>query len=173
MTVFVGRAAELAALGEIAGAPSGGDVAAAVVVGEAGGPPVALIAVARPSANVTSFAESLAQVLPAERLARVELGPLASDEALELVKALAPTTGDAAAREFAERSGGLPFWLEALVRTAGVEVDSGRLVTARLRGASADAGALLALLAVAGRPLALADAAGLSGWDAARAEQAA
>jgi DNA-binding CsgD family transcriptional regulator len=140
---------------------------------EAAGPPLALVAVARPSANATSFAASLAQVLPAERLARLELGPLASEEALELVKALAPTTGEAAAREFAERSGGSPFWLEALVRTTGAEVDAGRLVTARLRGARADAGALLALLSVAGRPLALVDAAELNGWDAERAEYAA
>jgi len=139
---------------------------------ETGGPPLALIAVARPSPNATSLAASLAQVLPEERLARFQLGPLASDEALELVKAIAPTTGDTPARDVAERSGGLPFWLEALVRTTGTEVDAGRLVTARLRGASADAGALLALLSVAGRPLTLVDAAGLNGWDAERAEYA-
>ena len=140
---------------------------------EAGGPPLALVAVARPSPNADSFAASLGQVLPAARLRRLELGPLASDEALELVKALVPGVAEAAARELAERSGGSPFWLEALARTAGAEVDAGRLVTARLRGASADAGALLALLAIAARPLALADAADLCGWDGSRAGQAA
>lgn len=140
---------------------------------EANGPPLALIAAARPSPNSASFATSLAQVLPAERLASIDLGPLAGEEAFELVKTLAPRIGDPAAREYAERSGGSPFWLEALVQTAGAEVDAGRLVTARLRGASADAGELLALLAVAGRPLALGDAAGLNGWRADRAEHAA
>jgi hypothetical protein len=140
---------------------------------ETSGPPLALIAVGRPSPNTTSFASSLAQVLPAERCVSLELGPLGSDEARSLVKALAPRLTEPEARELAERSAGSPFWLEALVRTAGAEVDAGRLVTARLRGASADAGELLALLAVAGRPLALGDAAGLNGWDSERAEHAA
>jgi DNA-binding CsgD family transcriptional regulator len=140
---------------------------------ETSGPPLALIAVGRPSPNTTSFASSLAQVLPAERCGSLELGPLASDEARELVKTLAPKLAEPEALELAERSAGSPFWLEALVRTAGADVDAGRLVTARLRGASADAGDLLALLAVAARPLALADAASLNGWDSERAEYAA
>jgi DNA-binding CsgD family transcriptional regulator len=97
---------------------------------------------------------------------------LASEEALELVGLLAPGLSQGAARELAVRSGGSPFWLEALVRTAGAEVDAGRLVTARLRGASGDAGGLLALLAVAGRPLAFGDAAELNGWDVSRVERA-
>jgi DNA-binding CsgD family transcriptional regulator len=139
----------------------------------ASGQPLAMIAVARPSPNVTSFVASLTQVLPTEGLRQLELEPLASDDALALVKALAPTVGNEAAREIAERSGGSPFWLEALVRSGGAEVDAGRMVTARLRGASADAGALLALLAIAARPLALTDAADLSGWEAERGAQAA
>src|SRR5213592_2063848 len=125
------------------------------------GEPLALIACARPSPTSVSLAESLAQVLPPTHLLRLELGPLASGEALELIRMLDPGLADAAAREFVARSGGSPFWLEALVRTSGAEVDAGRLVTARLRGASGDAGGVLALLAVAGRPLVLGDAAEL------------
>jgi DNA-binding NarL/FixJ family response regulator len=140
---------------------------------EASGSPLALIAVGRPSTNGTSFVASLARVLPTERIARIELGALASDEAIELVNALAPRIGEAAARELAERSGGSPFWLEALVQTAGAEADAGRLVTSRLRGVSADAGSVLALLAVAARPLALADVAGLNDWAVERGEHAA
>jgi DNA-binding CsgD family transcriptional regulator len=139
---------------------------------EATGEPLALVAAARPSPNEASLWPSLRQVLPAERLRRVELGPLESDEALELVKALAPALGDDEAGALAAVAGGYPFWLEALVRTGGAEVDAGRLVTARLRGASGDAGALVALLAVAARPLALTDVARLNGWSPARTEQA-
>ena len=135
--------------------------------------PLVLIAAARPSANQASFAASLEQLLPPERLRQLELGPLAGAEALELAKALAPTVGDDRARHIAEKSGGSPFWLEALVRSGGVEVDAGRLITARLRGASADAVALLALLAVAARPLALADTAALNDCEAERCEQSA
>jgi DNA-binding CsgD family transcriptional regulator len=134
--------------------------------------PLAVIAATRPSEEATAFAASLGHVLPPERLNRVELGPLQPVEALELVKGLAPAMSDVTARELAAKSGGSPFWLEVLAR-AGGEVDAGRLVTARLGGASADAGSLLALLAVLGRPLALADAAALSEWDTVRAEQAA
>jgi DNA-binding NarL/FixJ family response regulator len=136
------------------------------------GEPLALIVGGRPSPASVSLDASLAQVLPAGRLRRLELGPLTSGEALELVGMLEPGLPHAAARELVARSGGSPFWLEALVRTAGAEVDAGRLVTTRLRGASGDAGGLLALLAVAGRPLAFGDAANLKGWDVSRVERA-
>jgi DNA-binding CsgD family transcriptional regulator len=134
---------------------------------------LSLIAVGRPSPKVASFADSFADVLPPERLTRLELEPLPGDDALDLVKALAPALSADAARELVERSGGSPFWIEALVRSAGAEVEAGRLVISRLRGTSADAHALLALLAVAARPIGLADGARISGWPVGRAEQAA
>jgi hypothetical protein len=140
---------------------------------ETGRRPLALISAARPSENATAFAASLRQVVPAERLRSLELEPLLPAEAHELAKALVEGIDDAAALELAAKSGGSPFWLEVLARTGGPDVGAGRLVTARLRGASADANSLLALLAVAARPLALADAAVLEDWDSGRAEHAA
>jgi DNA-binding CsgD family transcriptional regulator len=140
---------------------------------EATGEPLALVAAGRPSPNEVSLSASLGHVLPPERLARLELGPLPSDEALDLTRALAPALTDDEVRNLAALAGGSPFWIEALVQTGGIAADAGRLVTARLRGASLDAGALVALLAVAGRPLALADAAALNSWGADRTEQAA
>jgi DNA-binding CsgD family transcriptional regulator len=138
---------------------------------EATGEPLALVAAGRPSPNEASLSSSLGQVLPPERLIRLELGPLTSGDALELTKTLAPALGDDEVRNLADLAGGSPFWIEALVRTSGVAAEAGRLVTARLRGASMDAGTLVALLAVAGRPLAIADAAALNGWEAKRTEQ--
>src|SRR5262249_34883381 len=140
---------------------------------EASGEPLAMLAASRPSADVASFASSLGQLLPSEHVRRVELGPLGDTEALELVKALAPGLQDDVARTLAGESGGSPFWLEVLVRGGGGEIDAGRLVTARLRGASADAGTLLAVLAIAARPVALTDATDLSGWGRERTERAA
>jgi DNA-binding NarL/FixJ family response regulator len=141
---------------------------------EAEGEPLALIVATRPSSAAASFAASLRHLLPPEHVRELELGPLEAAEALELVKELAPRLGDDAARAVAARSGGSPFWLEALARSGGADgVDADRLVTARLRGAGADAATLLALLAIAARPVALADAAELSGWDEARTWQAA
>jgi DNA-binding CsgD family transcriptional regulator len=134
--------------------------------------PLALIAAGRPSANDVSLSASLAQVLTAPRVTQVELGPLASGEALELVRSLAPGLRDAQAREVASLAGGSPFWVEALAGAGGAGADAGRLVTARLRGASADAGAVVAVLAVVGRPVAVADLARLNGWQTGRAEHA-
>ena len=139
---------------------------------EAAGEPLALVAAARPSAKEAAFSASLESVLGPDRFVRLELAPLSSDEALELVRALAPGVGDAHARGLASKAGGSPFWLEALARTG--EADSAaRLVTARLRGCGADAGELVALLAVAARPLALADVARLSRWAGSRTQHAA
>jgi DNA-binding CsgD family transcriptional regulator len=139
---------------------------------ETTGQPLAVVAAGRPSHNEAALSTSLGHVLPPERLTRVELGPLTSDEALQLVKELAPALRDGEVRELAGVAGGYPFWIEAVVRTGGVEAEAGQLVTARLRGASADAGALVALLVVAGRPLALADIARLNGWSSGRTEHA-
>jgi DNA-binding CsgD family transcriptional regulator len=140
---------------------------------ESSGAPLALIAAGRPSANDASLVASLAQVLPPGRRKRLELLPLTRGEALELVQTLAPGLGDAQTREVVSAAGGYPFWLEALVGTGGAAADRARLVTARLRGASADAGAVLAVLAVVGRPLEMADLARLNGWQLGRAEHAA
>jgi DNA-binding CsgD family transcriptional regulator len=140
---------------------------------EGTGQPLALIAAARPSDQATSFTSSLSHVLPTERLSTLELGPLRLEEALELVATLAPTLAREDARRLAQKAGGSPFWVEALVRTDGADVDAGQLVTARLRGVSVDSAALLALLAVAVRPLGLSDIAALEEWSSERVEIAA
>jgi DNA-binding CsgD family transcriptional regulator len=144
-----------------------------VRAGEVAGQPFALIAAGRPSAQAATFSASLRQVLPRDRVVDVMLTPLSSDESLELLSSLAPDLSSEVARSVSARAGGSPFWLEALVGTAGGEADAAQLMTARLRGAGADAGALVALLAVAARPLALADASALQAWPEARVEHAA
>ena len=131
-----------------------------------------VFAAGRPSRSTTSFTESLAQTLPAAGLAQVELQPLTAEDARALVKTLAPDLSDEGARALAEKSGGSPFWLDALARSGG-DADAARLVTTRLRGRTADASTLLAVLAVAGRPLAVADAADINAWPEERVEQAA
>jgi DNA-binding CsgD family transcriptional regulator/cell division inhibitor SulA len=140
---------------------------------DAGGDALTLIAAGRPSPNEEVLSASLTQVLDPVRLRRVELGPLPEDDARELVKSLAPSLDERQRSAIIESAAGFPFWLEALVHTGGAEADAGRLVTARLRGASADAVALFALLAVAARPLALADVGRLNEWSSDRVELAA
>src|SRR5207247_7739009 len=67
---------------------------------------------------------------------------------------------------------GSPFWLEALARAGGSVVGLSQVLSVQLRGAGADAASLLALLAVAGRPLSLPDAATVVGWPLPRLEGA-
>jgi DNA-binding CsgD family transcriptional regulator/tetratricopeptide (TPR) repeat protein len=138
---------------------------------EAAGQRLVLIAAARPSADASAFSASLRQVLPPDRIADLALGPLSPEESLELIASLEPGLGHRVARTVSTRAGGSPFWLEALVRSG--EADAAQLVTTRLRGAGADASSLLALLAVAARPFALAAAGALQGWQPDRVEHAA
>src|SRR3990172_4391687 len=120
-----------------------------------------------------AFVTSLAESLPTSAVTEVELGGLDRQDGIELVLRLAPTCESAEAEQVWRRAGGSPFWIQALVRGHGVEAEAGKLVTARMAGASADSTALLALLAVAARPLLLVDAAKLQGWPAERVECAA
>jgi DNA-binding CsgD family transcriptional regulator len=138
---------------------------------EAGSHPLALIAAGRPSPNLTSLAESLPQALSGERVRRIELGPLSNEDAIELTKSLAPALDEDGAKRLAQTAAGSPFWVEVLVQSDAGD-QAGRLVSARLRGARPDASTLLQLLAVAGRPLGLIDAARLLGWDVDRVEHA-
>jgi DNA-binding NarL/FixJ family response regulator len=139
---------------------------------EVSGQRLAVIAAGRPSPHAAAFASAVAQVLPSARVRHLDLAPLTSQEALELVASRAPAISGDVARALVETSGGSPFWLEALVSTGGTQ-DAGRLVTVRLRRASADAADLLSLLTVAARPLPVVDAASLVGWSTEHVEQAA
>jgi len=132
-----------------------------------------IFAAARPEAGGREFLDSLAQGLPEGRVTMVELGGLSRTEGIALATSLAPALDGAVAEQLWQQSGGSPFWLEALARAAGAGGDPQRLVAARLRGVGADVTWLLGLLAVAGRPLGVGDAATLAGWPPDRIERAA
>lgn len=139
---------------------------------EAEGGQLAILVAARPGPIATAFADSLAHALPAEGFTALELGPLGREESVELAMALAPDLDESRAVEIWERSGGVPFWLETLARSAEHATDVGRLVSARLRGASADSAAMLAVLVAAARPLPQGALAELGEWPPERAEHA-
>jgi DNA-binding CsgD family transcriptional regulator/tetratricopeptide (TPR) repeat protein len=136
--------------------------------------PLALVAAARPSSPSRSFADAVSRLLPAKRARTLELGPLDREAGLRLVRDMAPGLSDAEAAGMWQRAGGSPFWLEVLARSAGGEADAADdVVAARMRGLATDASLLLADLALAGKPLALTDAAALLRWPLARARGAA
>jgi DNA-binding CsgD family transcriptional regulator len=130
--------------------------------------PVAIFAASRPGER----GYALADALPDGRVTVIELTPLTLEEGVELARSIEPAIDRARATEFWDAAGGSPFWLEALSRTRGAASGLAQLLTVRLRGAGSDAGALLALLAVAGRPMPASEAAAILDWQVARLEAA-
>lgn len=130
-----------------------------------------VIAVSRPSSAAATFASTVEGLFPPERRAIIQLGPMPLSEGLSLARAIDGTLGDAAAEAIWHRARGSPFWLEALTRS-GADLDPARLINDRLRALSADAGALLAVLAVGARPFLLEEVAELLGWESDRIGQA-
>jgi DNA-binding CsgD family transcriptional regulator len=115
--------------------------------------PLVLLAAGRPTAASARLADSLSEVVddPA-RLLRLDLQPLDRAAGVRLARALDPGLDEAAAGQVWERAGGSPFWTEVLAQErTGRAADT--VLERRLRAASGDAGAVLAPLAVAGRPL--------------------
>jgi DNA-binding CsgD family transcriptional regulator len=129
---------------------------------------VAIFAASRPGER----GADLADALPSESVTVIELPPLTLEEGIELALSIDTGLDPARASQFWEAARGSPFWLDALARGRGATGGLGQLLTIRLRGAGSDAGALLGLLAVAGRPLAVADAAVLLEWQVGRVEAA-
>lgn len=128
-----------------------------------------VFAASRPS----GVGADLADVLPPDRVTLLRLEPLSREDGILLALSLDAGLDAPAAARLWERAQGSPFWLEALVRTRAAAGDAGQLVAERLRSAGADATSLLALFALAARPLALTDVAELEGWPLERTEAAA
>ena len=129
---------------------------------------IAVFAASRLDDSGTALGENL----PRERVMRIDLGPLGRNEGVELALALDSGLDSAAAAELWERAQGSPFWLEALARGRGSPTGSDQLLTPRLRGAGSDAVIALGVLAVAGRPISVADFDALEDWPSARVEDA-
>lgn len=128
-----------------------------------------LIVASRPSAQTDSFARSLAHALPLGATTVLELGGLNQVDGVALARELRPDLSPFEAEELWRRTGGMPFWLETLARHGGPTADPAQLLQTRLLGLDGDAARLLALLAVAGRPFPVSDAAELLEWAPARA----
>jgi DNA-binding CsgD family transcriptional regulator len=129
----------------------------------------ALVAAARPSEAASMLPGALGAVLAPARVRSIDLGPLARDDAIALVRGLAPGLAAEEAATVAEAAGGSPFWIEALARAGGGRTAA---VEDRLSGMSADASWILAALAVAARPMTASELGRLSGWEAPRVAEA-
>jgi AAA ATPase domain len=139
--------------------------------------PLTLLAASRPSPRAERFAAALRSRLQGcSGLAFIDLQPLSPGDALELARSVAPELAADERGDVVRRAAGSPFWIRALARGGG-ERDAAGVVAARLAGVGGDARALVAALAVAGRPVGRDDLDGLMGWErgrtAAAAEEAA
>ena len=129
--------------------------------------PIALLAATRPGAEAGATLAALERLfIDTDGFAIHELEPLGEQESVDLVRAAAPEVAPAEAAVLWRRVGGSPYWLLALARAHGTEPT--HVLGDRLRRLSADGVTLIALLAVAGRPTAGANAANLLGWPAER-----
>jgi DNA-binding CsgD family transcriptional regulator/tetratricopeptide (TPR) repeat protein len=136
-----------------------------VRAGRADALPLGVVVVARPSARTGSVRDAFGTILPAEALHEVELGPLPEADGVALVRALSPGTEPAEARRVWQRAGGSPFWIEALAVDAGsIEAT----LTRRFSRLSDDAAAVLAAIAIVGRPADPAEVAATLDWRADR-----
>lgn len=121
--------------------------------------PLVLLAATRPAFHAQSFLRSLVRVVDeAERVVRIELGPLARHAGIELCRQLQPGADTTAAAQMWEQAAGSPFWITALAG-GGRSTDIDTFLARRLDGAGSEAAFVLALLALAGNPLRPEDAA--------------
>ena len=132
---------------------------------------LALVVAGRPAGGGDAFRESLIRELGSDRVSTVELGPLEREEGIRLVQQLAPQVSPQRAAELWTQSKGSPFWL-GIVARGDAQQDLAGYMAARQRGIGRDPSRLLALLAVAARPLAVSELEGVIGWDPSRTEQA-
>lgn len=119
--------------------------------------PLVILAASRPGLD----AESLVDSLPADAVHHLPLGPLEPSEGFALVRMLDPDIDEAAAERLYSQAHGIPFWLEGLARYGRTPGGLRQVLTRRLRGAGTEAAIVLGVLALAGRPLRISDAAEL------------
>jgi DNA-binding CsgD family transcriptional regulator/tetratricopeptide (TPR) repeat protein len=132
---------------------------------------LAVICASRPTGGSAVFLDSLSQELGSERVVAVELGPLERAEGDQLIAQLAPQLSAMRADELWTQSKGSPLWLALLARSDQEQNIAG-YVAAKQRGLGLDAGRLLALLAVATRPLAISELESVMAWDQPRTDPA-
>jgi len=131
---------------------------------EASRQPLTVIAVSRPSSPSSAYRATVEDRIPAERRVVIDLGPLPLADGLSLARAIDRGLDEVTAIELWRRSGGSPFWLEALARSSG-DVDPSRLIAKRLEALGSEAGALLAALAIGARPFLVDEIAELLHWN--------
>jgi DNA-binding NarL/FixJ family response regulator/tetratricopeptide (TPR) repeat protein len=135
--------------------------------------PVALVVGGRRTVRATELVDSYVRILGADRVRRLDLGPLDRLEGITLARQLDSTLDERGAEDLWRRAGGSPFWLEALTSDEHGDADIATIVARRVQPLRADAASVLAVVAIAGRPTLTEDVAEIQRWPLVRAEEAA
>ena len=132
--------------------------------------PLAVVAAARHGPAAATFAKGIEGILPETRRRSLDLSGLPQADGVAMALAIDSGLSESAARDLWRRSGGSPFWLEALAHER--EADAADVVGRRLRSVSADAADLVSALAVAARPVTREELGALNPWPEARLDLA-
>ncbi len=122
------------------------------------------LAASRPSSVAATFGEALRRSLGIDRFRVLELGPLDLDDGVLLAQGLDPALDSTAAAEVWTQASGSPFWMQAIATGRDPTAEATTVVRLQLQGVGADAGRLLAVLAIVGRPASVDELARVDGW---------
>lgn len=136
---------------------------------EVDGSPLTVVAASRPATAASTLVTALGRLLPADAMVELELGPLPADAGTAMARSLEPSLSADEAEGVWRAAAGSPFWIETLASGGG---DATHILTRRLHQLSDDASALLAAMAVVGRPAPAAELSRLLDWPASRGEAA-
>lgn len=133
--------------------------------------PLVVVAATRTGGIGEQRASTLMADLPSEQCRLLELRGLDDEAAGELAAALLGPARAASGPDVAARAAGSPFWIWQMASQPDSD-DRSAVVTSRLRSATGDAAEVLALVAVAGRPVTPAELAELQSWPTERSAEA-
>ena len=136
------------------------------------GQPLLTVAAARPSPIVGTFGEALRRSLGPDRLRILELGPIHRDDGVRLARALDPSLDSRQAAEVWAQASGSPFWMQAVAAGRDPTAEATAAGRLQLSGMGTDAGYLLGVLAIIGRPANVEDLAKVDGWPTGRIDDA-
>ena len=122
------------------------------------------VAAARPSAVVGTFGEALRRSLGADRFQVLELRALDRDDGVQLAHALDPALDDREATEVWTQASGSPFWMHAIATGRDPTAEATAVIRLQLNGMGTDAGYLLGVLAIVGRPVSVEQLARVDSW---------
>ena len=134
------------------------------------GQSLATVAASRPSSVAATFGEALQRSLGTDRFRVLELGPLDLDDGVLLAQGLDPALDSTEAAEVWTQASGSPFWMQAIATGRDPTAEATAVVRLQLQGMGTDAGHVLGVLAIVGRPASVDELARVDGW-AARADR--